>query len=200
MLRDVLYELLSLVAPPRASEKLVRTLSLRELRALRDENHTLPYYDPRVTALVWECKFYANPKARALCGALLAEALAAQREEELSTPLLIPTPTHALRVKERGHNHTTLLCEAALPHLDSSFEYAPTALVRARHTAPQHGLPRHVRLKNMADSMRAKERVRGRTCVVVDDVTTTGATFAEAKRALGEAGARSVVCVALARA
>ena len=39
----------------------------------------------------------------------------------------------------------------------------------------------------------------GRVCVIVDDVTTTGATFEECKRALKAAGARTVHCVALAR-
>ena len=43
------------------------------------------------------------------------------------------------------------------------------------------------------------ELVEGRVCIVVDDVTTTGATFEEAKRALTTAGARAVYCIALAR-
>jgi predicted amidophosphoribosyltransferase len=81
------------------------------------------------------------------------------------------------------------------------YEYAPTVLVRTRATVPQQGLPKFIRLKNVKNSMRVAkpELVVGRVCVVVDDVTTTGATLAECKRALRAAGARAVHTISLAR-
>ncbi len=82
----------------------------------------------------------------------------------------------------------------------AALQYAPNALQRIVDTKTQQGLPRAVRLKNVKNSMLADERlVSGRVCVVVDDVTTTGATLAEATRALKAAGAARVHTVALAR-
>lgn len=80
-------------------------------------------------------------------------------------------------------------------------EYTPDVLARTRLTAPQQGLPKFERLKNVKNSMRVADpdRVAGRVCIVVDDVTTTGATLKECERALRAAGARAVHCLALAR-
>lgn len=78
-------------------------------------------------------------------------------------------------------------------------EYRKDALERVRHTGQQQGLDKHLRLNNVRGTIKAQaEAVRGRVCIVVDDVSTTGATFTEATRALTLAGATRVECVALA--
>lgn len=73
-------------------------------------------------------------------------------------------------------------------------------LRRVRETPPQVGLDRAARAANVRGAFAASSGVAGRTVVLVDDVVTTGATAAEAARALREAGARAVRVVALARA
>jgi len=196
----MLLKLIELLIPPRATERVVRTLSLSELQSL-DHEDGLPYRDPRVTSLVWELKYYANRRAAALAGALLAEKILGVAAEELGKPLLVPIPMHAARRRERGHNQTEVLCKAALARGADAVEYAPRILERVRATPTQQGLPRHVRLKNIKHAMRVTkpETIKGRACIVVDDVTTTGATLEEAKRALRHSGARVVHTIVLAR-
>ncbi len=161
---------------------------------------TLPYHEPRVTALVWELKYRRNAHALLLAGELLAERALAIAEECLSKPVLIPVPMHASRRKHRGYNQTESLCEAIMKVSGNSFAYEPGALARIRNTPPQQGLPRHRRLKNMLGAMEAMhpEFVTGKTCIVIDDVSTTGATVHETKRALLEAGAQEVHILTLA--
>ena len=201
MLRALLRDVFDLVVPPRASERVVRTLSLDELQTLRAADGCLPYHDPRVTALIWEINYRANKSAAALGGILLYEELLALATEELGAPLLVPIPMHQNRRRQRGHNHTEVLCVAALAHLGNASEYAPNTLRRIIDTKTQQGLPKAERLRNVVRSMEAvqTERIAGRVCVVVDDVATTGATLAEARRALRAAGARGVHTIALAR-
>ncbi len=203
MLPGFIIDLVDLILPPRPTEALLRELTVEQLQAMQSEDG-LPYHEPAVQALVWELKYRGSKRARALAGAFLAETLLAVAAEELGTPLLVPVPMHKNRRRERGHNQTELLCKAALGCLGKTtsapLQYAPKALTRMVDTKTQQGLPRAERLHNVKNSMRADPgTVSGRVCVVVDDVTTTGATLAEAKRALLEAGARVVHGVALAR-
>jgi ComF family protein len=204
MLRSLFYSIINAIIPPRAHEARVFSLTLDELEPI---NHSdgLPYHDKRVTALVWELKYRASSHALVLAGAILREKLLEIAEEELGTMLLIPIPMHSERRKERGFNQTELLCEAALKELRGGpvekFLLALNVLERVRHTAPQQTLARHKRLTNIKNAMRVVDpsKIKGRVCVVIDDVATTGATLREAERALLKAGASGVYPLALAR-
>ena len=76
------------------------------------------------------------------------------------------------------------------------------ALVHTRRVVDQSHLDRVARARNLAGSMTVgapwRAVVRGATCVLVDDVVTTGATLSEAARALHTAGARHVVAATCA--
>ena len=212
----------------RPSEALVETLTAADLARLARYDGTLPYTDKRVRALVWEVKYYKDSRASKLAGEYVAQLLLAEASDMVGAPLLIPMPMHPKRRRERGHNQTEVLCESALRSLGiekssikkvlgspsaafrqpsgqtifaPTFFYAPDVLQRTRHTKPQQGLERHDRLKNLKDSMQVADpaKIKGRVCIVVDDVSTTGASFAEAKRALRAAGAAEVRCIALAQ-
>lgn len=199
-LLSTLTYLLDLALPPRKTERTVRTLSLETLSMLASPDGTLPYHEPRITALVWEIKYKRSGEALRLAGEFLAQAALGIAEECLSKPILVPVPMHAARKKERGYNQTELLCEATLRAAPHSFGYAPEALVRVRHTRPQQGLPRHRRIKNILGAIEVSraEKIKGKVCIVVDDVSTTGATAHETKRALLQGGASEVHILTLA--
>ena len=114
--------------------------------------------------------------------------------------LILPIPLHPSRLRWRGFNQALPLARAI--GAASQCPVDAFALARPRSTPPQVGLGAADRRRNVrgAFSVRYRDRVRGRTVLLVDDVMTTGATAHECARVLRAAGARAVDVVVLARA
>jgi ComF family protein len=119
---------------------------------------------------------------------------------------LVPVPLHPWRLWRRGFNQAEDLARALSDHRVPVLR----ALRRARATQPQSALHANARRANVSGAFRVnawtargeaswQSRLAGATLVLVDDVTTTGATLGEAARVLLAAGAREVRAVTLAR-
>lgn len=158
-----------------------------------------------------------------LLAGLLAESLRACLEDdpaaenapavELSPCLLVPVPSSRRAVRRRGDAPLDSLALQALqaltdhpspglaPRAAASLRFAP-ALTQARAVGEQSRLDIGHRWSNLDGSLRVAPAwrvvVAGRRCIVADDVVTTGATVAEAARALRAAGATEVRVAAVA--
>ncbi len=124
----------------------------------------------------------------------LGEALSGQMSgfvKQLAWPVdtLVPIPLGKKRLKERGYNQVAMV---AVPlSMILGYEYLPTVLIRARETRSQVGLSAVERQENVREAFIAdKKRVGGRTVMLMDDVSTTGATLSSAAEALYTSGAR----------
>lgn len=113
--------------------------------------------------------------------------------------LLTPVPISLARKKRRGYNQASIL---ALPlALGCAVNYLPGALVKVQNTPSQVGLTAVQRRENVRQAFQARpDLVLGKTVLVVDDVTTSGATMHACAEALLRAGARQVYGLTLARA
>lgn len=161
------------------------------------------YRAPLAKALVWEVKFNADRSLARPVGLLLYDLIMSEllEREWLRHPVILaPVPMSDERLLERGWNQCEILAEAVLAHdAAGHLSYVPK-LLRRRHAAAQLGASRAERLENLRGTMSVEgsRPLKDAVVILLDDVVTTGATFAEAKRALREAGARRVLCVALA--
>jgi ComF family protein len=158
------------------------------------------YHDTRVRALVHGLKFRHAHAAAATLAKLLHRYL-----ERVPVPLqsfaIIPLPLSPRRERQRGYNQSHLIAEILAPRL--ALPIVDDALVRTIHTKKQSELVDwEVRRTNVAGAFAVAkpELVRGRDFILLDDVTTSGATFFEAATALKRAGARKIIALAAARA
>lgn len=140
-----------------------------------------------------------NSLARALAGAVRAAA------GEGQVVILVPVPTSSGAYMNRGFSPVHLLLSEAsrkLPGVRVADVLAKTGKADLRLPGGQKGLDRGARAKRVRGSMEVRRRARGKVagcpCIIIDDVLTTGATVAEAARALHQAGAIVTGAVVLA--
>jgi predicted amidophosphoribosyltransferase len=118
--------------------------------------------------------------------------------------LVVPVPSSPAAVRRRGDAPLELLTRAAVARSgrpERELLVSPALRLR-RRVADQAGLNQGQRAGNLEHAMQVRPRwrasVAGVSCLLVDDVVTTGATLVEAARALREAGAGNVVAAAVA--
>jgi ComF family protein len=112
--------------------------------------------------------------------------------------MMIPIPLGRQRMKERGYNQTAMV--AAPLAMALNVPYTPGELVRQKETRSQVGLSREERRRNVQGAFRVGTKVRGKTILIMDDVSTTGSTLSAGAEALYAAGAKDVYALTVARA
>jgi len=143
--------------------------------------------------------------------------------ENFTEPVLIPIPLAPRRYRERGFNQAELICKEIIRISKSRnltpnpspcqgegcqrrgevFSLVSNVLVKPKDTEHQARIrDRRERLKNLVGSFAVKNsgqaKIKNKNIILIDDITTTGATLAEARKVLREAGARKVVAFTVA--
>ncbi|MDQ1741754.1 MAG: hypothetical protein QOE23_93 [Pseudonocardiales bacterium] len=122
----------------------------------------------------------AGPLAGYLC-----DAVDVSRQQLGEPPLLVPVPSSRAAARQRGGDHLRRLAAEAAPQHGLQVLSALRLAGRGRDSA---GLSAAERAANLAHRMLAAPAAADRPVLIVDDIVTTGATLAEAARALRAAG------------
>ena len=113
--------------------------------------------------------------------------------------VLVPVPLHKSRINERGYNQSELLARQ-LSRL-TGLPVADGCLERNRATSPQaRTASADERKSNVSDAFSCRDDgLSGRNVILIDDVSTSGATLDACAAVLKEAGAGSVWGLTVAR-
>ena len=109
-------------------------------------------------------------------------------------------PVGPLRNLKRGFDQAQLLAKAVAKELDTE---AVRVLRKGRNTPPQSLITdAAMRRANILGAYRVTDKaiIRGKRILLLDDVVTTGASCSECAKTLLTAGAKEVICAAVAAA
>lgn len=161
------------------------------------------YANPVLKALIHSLKFRGR-KAAAEPLALLLARYAASSPASLAAfagHTVVPVPLSRKRLRARGFNQAELIARRFASQL--SLPIATRLLARVKHAKPQSETKNLVERKNNIRgcfSVSDPAAAAGKCFILIDDVTTSGATFLEAARALKDAHAARVFALAVAQA
>ena len=154
-------------------------------------------YESTLRSLILAFKFSEKTELAARLSTMLRQAVVAGSFYE-DIDLTVPVPLHWRRKLIRGYNQSYLLAKRIRPE-DSSIS---TDLVRIRNTQQQWDLTHPQRRRNVkgAFAVRRGHPFKGKIILLVDDISTSGATLNECAKTLKSAGAKKVCTAVLATA
>lgn len=156
-------------------------------------------YQEPLRSYIHALKYDGNTRLAQPLGSLLASAYHASG---LHADALVPVPLHSERYKQRGYNHAALLARVCASQV--GVPLVAQILVRHRATLSQVGLQHWERQQNVQGAFSCSPaytagQLRGRTLLLIDDVSTTAATLEACAAPLFAAGVAAVFGLVLAR-
>lgn len=146
-------------------------------------------YDSVAKELITKYKFVRAKDSHGIIG----EAMTGLLPDLPQDTLVIPVPTATVRVRMRGYDHAQLIARDIAT--SKSLHYAPT-ISRLTQTR-QVGSDKKHRLTQLQNAffVRNAPALKGKDVLIVDDITTTGATLNCLAGVLYKAGARQINAV-----
>jgi ComF family protein len=168
-------------------------LSCRDCRSSPMIVFSLGYFDARIRTIIHDLKFGGLKPLAAGLGRGLAD-LIVPFVDRLKADFVIPVPLHESRRLSRGFNQAEEIAREISRRLDIPLE--TDILFNARKTKQQAKLPAARRAANVRGAFAVDDPngiLKGKRAILVDDVTTTGATLRENARVLKRAGAGKII-------
>jgi len=161
---------------------------------------SLGYYEDKLESIIYDLKFAGlKPLAKPIGDKLANMIDRCGYRDQIDS--IVPIPLHSSRLQSRGFNQADEIASTVGQYLH--LPVLRDALRVRRRKRQQARLNAAEREKNMHEAFTpgaAFDLLPGKTVLIVDDVTTTGATILEARRVLKSIGAKKFMAAVAATA
>lgn len=162
-----------------------------------NHGYTCTEYGEVGRAMVYALKYDEKPAIARSIGEIMADRMLSEfTKEELAScyDLLVPVPVASERLATRGYNQAALIAEYFADH--TGLPFRGEVMRRCKETTAMKGLTPAERRRNLSGSFAligsARDDITGASCLIIDDIMTTGATADEIAGVLYENGAANV--------
>lgn len=165
------------------------------------------YKNKTIKELIWKMKYKNRRSVARIFGRELFDEIIEVLNEKMlvlgsEKVLLVPIPLHKNRLRRRGYNQSDLIAQAIVTHgTNNLFEISRTVLTRPKDTAQQaRSQKRNDRFQNLAHAFEYTDSIsiKNRVVILIDDITTTGATINFAKKTLKKGLPRDILAFTIA--
>ena len=155
------------------------------------------FYKGLAAGAVKSLKFYNKRAYSRSLGCLLAQCIQ-QQNQAFHFDCIVPIPMTKKDIRKRGYSQAELIARFMGEALGIAVE--KNNLIKICQTKKQHDLTATERKQNLknAFSVKKPETLRGKSILLCDDVTTTGATLREASVTLQKAGVKEISAAVIA--
>jgi ComF family protein len=158
------------------------------------------YGDETVKKLIHALKFQYSKAAAKPLGNLLVDYVN-QLNLNLKNFIVVPLPLSSQRLKKRGFNQSELIAKIFANRF--LLQIQTGCLVRSKNSKPQSETKNlNERRENIKGcfGIKSPDMLGGKNIILIDDVTTSGATLLEAAEVLKSAGVKKIIALTVAKA
>lgn len=161
------------------------------------------YDDPVIRTCIHRCKYDKIHSIAPALALLLTEYVSVLDPKPTllaATPIVIPIPLHARKERERGFNQSACIARSFAETMKFAYK---EPLVKLIDNKPQAQTKiRATRLERMKGvfAIPYPADVRHKNIILIDDVSTSGATLSEAAKTLRAAGVKQILALVIAKA
>lgn len=153
------------------------------------------FYGGILKELVLSFKYKKNFVAGEVLADLFIEII---REQNINADYICYIPMSKKAEKKRGFNQCEVIAKNVSEYIDIPIN---NSIIKNKYTKEQKKLSKEQRILNVkgAFSIKRKSNLYGKDIILIDDVTTTGATLTECRKVLKKYGVNKIICLTIAK-